>query len=162
MNGGGLINFILHKTICNPRDERSVFCRWCYYMGIHLQIQEITRVQSCGWQSFLDSSQRSWLAPLAGPIFMIILALIFRPWILKLFAHLLQHRIQALTSSTLTQLFLTEECQPLWALETEDSEKESEEESSMPSNMGNWRNPDKITPKGTPYPFSFTISARSS
>lgn len=45
---------------------------------------------------------------LTGPMFMVILALILRPYVLKLLSNLLQQRIQDLTSSTLTQLFLAE------------------------------------------------------
>lgn len=45
---------------------------------------------------------------LTGPMFMVILALILRPYVLKLLSNLLQQRIEDLTSSTLTQLFLAE------------------------------------------------------
>lgn len=50
---------------------------------------------------------------------MMVLGLIFGLYVLKFLSNLLQQGVQALTSSTITQLLLTEDYQPLRVLESE-------------------------------------------
>lgn len=86
------------------------------------RLESQARQPPSGW-TVLGSTWGTWMTPSIRALIMIVLALIFSLYVLKFLSNLLQQRVQALTSSTITQLLLTEDYQPLRVLEPDDPKK---------------------------------------